>query len=592
MSAHLSLPRLLLGTVLAGAVASQAGAQCAGDRLKTGATLFGIPLGEHVKVEGRQLPNGILRIERLRIRDADDQVRVESQIKAIEDDRTVLRVLDFKFHLDDGTRYLEGDRPLPGASALGVGQRVEVRGRRQPDGSILANRVRRSPLAGTPREEIEGNLERVYQKNAFSVLGRCMVFDPAARIVDERSGRTTQSTGRLRRDDDEQQIEAVRLGSWGTLGGRFEGAYADHINTDLNETPEKESELSSAFQVDVAADVGRLVQAYSKVQFLRDYALNPSLRGPGEVRVKEANLMIRTGARSPLAFQVGRVRLRDAREWFSDDYLDALSVVVRDDKTNIQAGVSQGISFDSGSRSRSDERQLFAVGSYEFTRAFEVGAQVLARRDRTRKERPVWTFFEVSGRVDQSTRYWGNVALRRGQRDDGTRLKGWAFDTGVIVRPWDGGPSLSASYAIGSGDRTPNDGVDDVFRQTGLEDNETRLAGVKRIQTFGELLDPELSNLRVLSLGLGWRWSAASFDAIHHIYMQDVPRKRATDSNLSLRPTGQYGVFGHELDTVLTMRLRHGIDVSIISGFYVPTPAQALPYRPAFFWKPQVQFFF
>jgi alginate production protein len=284
--------------------------------------------------------------------------------------------------------------------------------------------------------------------------------------------------------------------------------------------------------------------------------------------------------------------VRDSREWFSDDYLDAASLVVRNDKTNVQVGISKGIAFGAGPRSRSDERQLFAVASYEFSRAFEVGTQLLARRDRTRKERPMWSFFEVSGRVDQALRYWGNVAFRRGRRDDGTKLGGWAFDTGATLRPWDGGPSFTASYAIGSGDRTPDDGVDNLYRQTGLEDNETRYSGVKRIQTFGELLDPELSNLRVLSLGLGWRWSAASFDAVHHVYMQDVPRTRATSSNLSLRPTGQYGVFGHEVDTVLTVRLRHGVDVTIVSGFYVPTPAQSGPYRPAFFWKPQVQFYF
>lgn len=586
------LRHLALATGVWLAVESVAVAQCAADRIKPGATLFGIPLGEHVKIEGRALPNGVLRVERLRIRDAAEQIRVESQITNVDQDGAVLHVLGFRVTVPAGARLLDGDRPLAGPYVLQVGQRVEVRGLRQSDGSIEATRIRRSPVAGTPREEIEAKIERIYQKSAFAMLGRCLVFDPAARITDERSGRTTNSTGRLRRDDDEQQIEAVRLGDWGTLGGRFEGAYADHVNTDLNDVPEKTSEFSSAFQVDVAADIGAHVQAYSKVQVLRDFAFDPSLRLPGEIRVKEANLMVRDIGGTPVSLQVGRLRLRDSREWFSDDYLDAASLVVRDDKTNIQVGMSKGISFGAGPRSRSDERQLFAVASYEFSRAFEVGTQFLARRDRTRKEQPVWSFFEVSGRVDQAVRYWGNVALRRGRRDDGTKLGGWAFDTGATLRPWDGGPSFTVSYAIGSGDRTPGDGVDNLYRQTGLEDNETRLGGVKRIQTFGELLDPELSNLRVLSVGLGWRWSAASFDAVHHVYMQDVPRTRATSSNLALRPTGQYGVFGHEVDTVLTMRLRHGVDVTMVSGFYVPTPAQSGPYRPAFFWKPQVQVYF
>ena len=68
--------------------------------------------------------------------------------------------------------------------------------------------------------------------------------------------------------------------------------------------------------------------------------------------------------------------------------------------------------------------------------------------------------------------------LEIGRPADGSRpgFRGWVDELRVV-----------------SGDRDPDDDLDSGFRQTGLQDNDARLATPARIRLYGELLDPEFS---------------------------------------------------------------------------------------------------
>jgi hypothetical protein len=79
------------------------------------------------------------------------------------------------------------------------------------------------------------------------------------------------------------------------------------------------------------------------------------------------------------------------------------------------------------------------------------------------------------------------VAARRSRR-----VRGWAVDLGGR---WDselpGRPLFTLGYAVGSGDKNPGRGADRSFRQTGLQAND------EEFRMYGELLQPELSNLSI-----------------------------------------------------------------------------------------------
>lgn len=548
--------------------------------------LMGVEPGTQVKVEGRAGRAGGLTVERLRARDGDGQVRVESQIAAIDAGGRSFRLLDFSVTVSDATRVLDGDARLPGPEALRVGDRVEVRGTPVGRYAIMANRVRRSPRVGNPRDEIEAPLERVVDGRTFELLGRRMQLARGAKFSDERAAAPKATM--LRRDDDEQQIEAIRLGDWGVVGGRVESTYSDHRNTDLDGAPDREADVQSVLRTELSARLGRRMLAYAKVDSTGAYGLSPSGRLPGDVQVKEANLLFSVAG--PITMQVGRVRVRDPFEWFADDYVDAVRLSFSAGRTTAEGGVSYGLLAPPASRSRSDERQLFASLAHEFSRRLTLSVHTLARDDRTRHEQPTWVFAQASGRA-RGFRYWGNGAVRRGRSATAT-FAGWAYDTGVSLPVGSGGTAVTLGYAVASGDADRGDTIDRTFRQTGLEDTETRLAGFKRMHTYGALLEPDLSNLRVTTLGVGRQWPSIALDLVHHAYRQDVPRRTPASSSLGLRPDGTAGWLGQEVDGLVTLRLANGVDLSLVGGIYLPGPAQTAPARSAFFVRPQVQWFF
>ena len=64
--------------------------------------------------------------------------------------------------------------------------------------------------------------------------------------------------------------------------------------------------------------------------------------------------------------------------------------------------------------------------------------------------------------------------------------------------------------------------MDHAFRQTGIQDNNDKFGGVTSFKYYGELLEPELSNLHILTAGIGRRFGRRmSLDLIYHNYRQD-----------------------------------------------------------------------
>jgi hypothetical protein len=272
-------------------------------------TLGGMRAGQQVRAEGRSSTGGTLRVERLRARDADGVVRIEGQLTAVDRTRGTVGLLGFTVTVPATARVVEGNAPLEGLAALRSGDRVEARAAIGSDGTLTANRLRRSPLVGNPRDEVEAPIERVIDDHTFELLGRRMILARGVAFIDERT--SGASPTQLRRDDDEQQVEAVRLGSWGTLGGRVEGVYRALDNANLGETGVRDASLGSSLQIDAAANLAPKAQLYTKVQLGRAYAVDPGRALPGEVRVKEANVRLQVAG--PVQLQAGRVRLRHLR---------------------------------------------------------------------------------------------------------------------------------------------------------------------------------------------------------------------------------------------------------------------------------------
>lgn len=334
-------------------------------------------------------------------------------------------------------------------------------------------------------------------------------------------------------------------------------------------------------------------------------------------------------AGSRWSLQAGRVPLIDRRAWWWDEDLDALRVTGAGDGWKLDSGLARELM-----RVSSAERGLspsargvlrwFGQASWRLAPRHVLDLFWLLQRDGSSRPAPGataidadatdssdlnarWLGARASGewRPANGLRlgYWADAAMLRGserrtdyaEQADGSflagttarrRVRGHAVELGsVLIFPLPLRPSIGAAYARGSGgERSAT--LDANFRQTGLQENKARLAGVKRLRIYGELLQPELSNLEVRSLSAGVRLLGnSSLELIGYRYRQPVPSSSIPGARLSADPLGVSGDIGRELDLLLALREWKHVELTLRWSRFTPgaafaedrrDPAQAL----------------
>ncbi len=271
-------------------------------------------------------------------------------------------------------------------------------------------------------------------------------------------------------------------------------------------------------------------------------------------QVTRLNLLLKRVGGMGLSVRIGRQRFDEPREWLFDEYLDAVRLYVyHADRWNAEAAFISSINpVDSLYDSWTD---IFARVEFQLTRKNAVSAYLLTRSDsdETRRREPVYWGVRYLGRIGTIVEPWTDAAIMRGN-DKGRNLDAWALDMGatVIGRTMKVLPHVTLGYAVGSGDSNRGDSTDKRFRQTGYQDNSARFGGVAAFKYYGEILNPELSNLRILSAGVGIRPTIeSSVDVMYHRYRQTVPENLIKGSNLIVSPNGDSADLGWALTVVI-----------------------------------------
>jgi alginate production protein len=153
-------------------------------------------------------------------------------------------------------------------------------------------------------------------------------------------------------------------------------------------------------------------------------------------------------------------------------------------------------------------------------------------------------------------------------------VRGNAWDIGgQWVLPGALRPSLHLGLANGSGGAR-NGSQDRSFRQTGLQENKGRVAGVKRLRYYGALLDPQLSNLRIASAGAGLRFlNNSSAEVLVHRYRQPVASTTLVGSRLSPDPSGLARDIGREVDLFFALREWRHVELTLMLARFRPGAA-------------------
>ena len=303
-------------------------------------------------------------------------------------------------------------------------------------------------------------------------------------------------------------------------------------------------------------------------------------------------------AGTDLSLEIGRLDFEDGRLWWWDDDLDAVRLIYEGNQFELALAVAQelaprrlGKDFidpdDDGVRRLIAEAswdwapnhalELFALEANDYSGTEREGEFIATERADESDARLRWLGIRASGGWSTPRHgligYWLDVAGVRGSEyrteyedaeepdvsvvlgSDDQRVRGWAFDVGgTWILPAPSAPRLTLAYASGSGDANEEDDVDRTFRQSGLHGNEVGFGGVERLAHYGALLDPELSNLSVATVGLGISlMESSSLDLVYNRYRLREPADALRDSALDLQLDGVHRNLGEAYDLVLAI---------------------------------------
>jgi alginate production protein len=297
-------------------------------------------------------------------------------------------------------------------------------------------------------------------------------------------------------------------------------------------------------------------------------------------------------------FTVGRRNYEDERHWLFDTSMDVASLALKLGKFRVEAAFGREILLDldllgtgeSAAHQFTAKRRKDLINTYLFLADYrgiedlKLGAFLVFRDDRAQIEgRPLLVGLSAHGMPSLSFNYWAQLGLVRGTDETSQRLSGYGFDVGATYQFMDVPlhPSATLGYAFGSGDNRAGDGRNREFRQTGLQSNEARFAGIAKFRVYGEALDPELTNLRIMTAGLGVRPAANfSVDLVYHRYWLNEVATDLRSTELTALMNQVDGSssrdVGSGLDIVIGVRNLFGVrrlGVDLRAGWFFPGEA-------------------
>ena len=307
-----------------------------------------------------------------------------------------------------------------------------------------------------------------------------------------------------------------------------------------------------------------------------------------------------------LTVTMGRVNYDDELEWIYDEKLDGVRLAFSLDKNRFLelSATRRELLFPLDVQDpRSDERvdNYIAKFRHRFDKDNFLDAYVFLRNDQDTRRPEDLNFFgmqmvrEHDGVFlkDDKLKYWTNAAYVRG-RERGNTISAYGFDAmATYVFAHELEPSVTFGFAFGSGDESLRDGKDGNFRQTGLQDNNASFNGVTSFKYYGEVFEPELSNILIYTAGIGIRPTKnSSIDVVYHRYLQHAAEDDIRDSNLEIDPNGESRQLGDEVDLIIGYRPTDNIRLEAVVGAFFPGSAFGPGADTAYFASTQFRFRF
>ena len=284
---------------------------------------------------------------------------------------------------------------------------------------------------------------------------------------------------------------------------------------------------------------------------------------------------------------VGRRNYEDERHWWYDTSIDIAGVALKGGPVRAEAFAGREVMWDLdllGTQVKDRINTYMYIVEYRGIEDIRLTGYVSIRDDQAKKSgKPVLTGLSANGMPSDKLSFWTTLAYMRGTDELNKSFSAYAYDVGGTYRFTDVPlhPSITLGYAFATGDSSPNDNKNTEFRQTGLESNEAKFAGVSHFKVYGETLDPELSNLKILTAGLGFRPApTVSVDFVYHRYrldeMADELRNSALTAQMNQDDTQLSKDMGSAFDIVFGFRNLFGVrrlGLDLRFGWFFPGKA-------------------
>lgn len=293
------------------------------------------------------------------------------------------------------------------------------------------------------------------------------------------------------------------------------------------------------------------------------------------------------GVAGTLDVTFGRRNFEDDRHWWYDTSLDVGLVRFKSGPFQAEASIGRkdAVNLDLAKRVERGHINNYLLNmTYRGIEDVKLAGYVFQRDDRAKKEgRPLWVGASTDGRPSDRFNYWTQFALLRGtdEFDHGFSAHGYEFGATYRFIDVRMSPSLTFSYAFASGDDNPDDTVNHEFRQTGLHSNEVKFSGFSKFKGYGETFDPELSNLRIFTAGLGLRLAPSVYlDVVYHRYglskLAEETRNSGLTAQMNQVASQPSKDVGSEVDVVLGFRHLFGVrrlGLDLRAGLFRPGKA-------------------
>jgi alginate production protein len=556
--------------------------------------------GLRVAVKGQWMPDGMFLAREVEIRrENDDDEELRGLIDTVDPASGTFTLLGFLVRTEAETPVTrETGRPAS-LGDLEPGMRVKVDGRRQDDATFVAERIRIRADQGYVERKIVGPIETVHPATddgaVLRLVGRNVLVDRRTEIVGgAMASPMVRRRLRITDDDDLQFVGGNRIGRNLALAGEIRLKSEVFDNEDLDEDGGEREVVPEVFGIlGLAARWGPLF-AYAEVTAEREFVLDSEdsfAEGNSDVRLSEVYFEVRGVGDPRISIAFGRQKFDEEREWHYDTKdLDAVRLLADFRPVSVDASISRNLFNQSRNVREQETTNVIVNARYSFKTDMALEGYRVDRQDRTPlndsprilglrligRPGPFEMWFDLAreggerGRLDPLT---GNVVVRP--------IDAHALDAGLVYRPrWRLDPTFVVSYALASGegddvlDLDPEDQAvadDGTFRQSGLQRNRGKFNGVVSFRYYGEVLDPELTNLGVLSMGVGLRpLRAFSLDLLYHHYEQDESSRVNYEFDVDGDPLGLDPDIGDELDLILGYEPSRRFELRFTAGRFRP----------------------